>query len=324
MNRTERFYKIDQLLHEKGIVPFIAIQERLEVSRATVKRDLEFMRNRLNAPIVWDREAGGYRFDAPERAGGQYELPGLWFSSAEIHALLTTQHLLASVDRGGLLGPHIQPLLSRLNALLGTAADTAEEVRKRVRIIGVGMRALAFDNFEKLGSALLRRRRLDITYHSRGKDEITQREVSPQRLVYYRDNWYLDAWCHLRGALRSFSVDTIRRAEVLEKPARNVSEKTLDQVLGSGYGIFSGRRISWAKLKFSPERARWVGVEQWHPKQRGSWLDDGSYLLQVPYSDHRELVMDVLKHGADVEVIAPAALRQRVRAELAAAVGRYG
>ncbi|PJA58803.1 MAG: transcriptional regulator [Rhodocyclales bacterium CG_4_9_14_3_um_filter_68_10] len=323
MNRTERFYKIDQMIQEHGSVPFAMFRERLEVSRATIKRDLEFMRNRLNAPIVWDRDARGYRFGEPERLGGQYELPGLWFSSQEIHALLTMQHLLATLEPGGLLGPHIRPLLARLNGLLGTAADTAEEIRKRVKIIAMARRTMAVDNFEKIGSALLRRRRVQISYRSRSKDEVTEREISPQRLVHYRDNWYLDAWCHLRGALRSFAVDAILRAEVIQKAARNVSEKTLDQVLGSGYGIFSGRSVTWAKLKFSPERARWVQSEEWHPRQRGRLLRGGAWLLEVPYSDPRELTMDILKHGREVEVLGPAALRQSVRAELEAAAARY-
>ncbi|HCX32703.1 MAG TPA: transcriptional regulator [Rhodocyclaceae bacterium] len=323
MNRTERFYKIDQMIQEHGSVPFAMFRERLEVSRATIKRDLEYMRNRLNAPIVWDRDARGYRFGEPERLGGQYELPGLWFSSQEIHALLTMQHLLATLEPGGLLGPHIRPLLARLNGLLGTAADTAEEIRKRVKIIAMARRTMAVDNFEKIGSALLRRRRVQISYRSRSKDEVTEREISPQRLVHYRDNWYLDAWCHLRGALRSFAVDAILRAEVIQKAARNVSEKTLDQVLGSGYGIFSGRSVTWAKLKFSPERARWVQSEEWHPRQRGRLLRGGAWLLEVPYSDPRELTMDILKHGREVEVLGPAALRQSVRAELEAAAACY-
>ena len=98
---------------------------------------------------------------------------------------------------------------------------------------------------------------------------MTEREVSPQRLVHYRDNWYLDGWCHLRKGLRSFSVDAIREAHILDKRARDVSERTLDAVLGSGYGIFSGRKVTWATLKFSPQSARWVAKEEWHPKQRG-------------------------------------------------------
>jgi predicted DNA-binding transcriptional regulator YafY len=323
MDRTERFYRIDQLLNEKKIVPFSTLIEKLEVSPATVKRDLEYMRNRLNAPIVWDREAGGYRFLGHEGGAAQYELPGLWFSAQEVHALLTMQHLLMNLDTGGLLGPHIQPLLARLRALLGTADNSADEIHKRIRILGMASRRLALDHFAVVGSALLRRKRLLIAHYVRTRDETVEREVSPQRLVYYRDNWYLDAWCHLRNDLRSFAVDAIRRAEVIEQPARNVPEKTLDSVLGAGYGIFSGRRVTWAKLRFTPERARWVAQEQWHPKQKAHFDKDGSYLLEIPYSDSRELAMDILRQGAGVEVLAPVALRKEVAAQLKAALDRY-
>ena len=147
MDRTERFYKIDQLLAERHVVPFEALRAALEVSPATLKRDLLYLRDRLNAPIVWDRVARGYRYvgagaSEPARAGGQFELPGLWFNAREIHALLTMRHLLAGLDQGGLLGPHVQPLMARLNGLLGSADDSAEEVRKRVRILGAAARRL--------------------------------------------------------------------------------------------------------------------------------------------------------------------------------------
>lgn len=323
MDRTERFYRIDQLLNERKIVPFSVLVEKLEVSRATIKRDLEYMRNRLNAPIVWDREEGGYRFAGREGGAAQYELPGLWFSAQEVHALLTMQHLLMNLDTGGLLGPHIAPLLARLRALLGTADDTTEEIHKRIRILGMASRRLALDHFAVVGSALLRRKRLLISHYVRARDETVEREVSPQRLVYYRDNWYLDAWCHLRNDLRSFAVDAIRRAEIIEQPARNVPEKTLDSVLGAGYGIFSGRKVQWAKLRFTPERARWVSMELWHPKQKARFEKDGSYLLEIPYSDSRELVMDILKQGAGAEVLGPAALRKEVAAQLKAALDQY-
>ena len=323
MDRTERFYRIDQLLNEKKTVPFALLIEKLEVSPATIKRDLEYMRNRLNAPIVWDREAGGYRFAGREGGAAQYELPGLWFSAQEVHALLTMQHLLINLDTGGLLGPHIAPLLSRLQALLGTADDSTVEIHKRIRILGMASRRLALDHFAVVGSALLRRKRLLIAHYVRARDETVEREVSPQRLVYYRDNWYLDAWCHLRNDLRSFAVDAIRRAELIEQPARHVPEKTLDAVLGAGYGIFSCRRVQRARLRFSPERARWVAQEQWHPKQKARFDKDGSYLLEIPYSDSRELVMDILRQGPGVEVLAPPALRREVAAQLQAALERY-
>lgn len=323
MNQTERFYKIDQMIADGRLVTFPQMLAALEVSRATLRRDLEYMRNRLNAPIVYDRLAGGYRFEKTHpQLGGQYELPGLWFSAAEIHALLTMQHLLANLDPGGILTPHVQPLIARLNALLGSAENTAEEIRRRVLVVGVGQRQIALEHFERVGSALLRRKRLRIAYLSKGKGELTEREVSPQRLVHYRENWYLDAWCHLREELRNFAVDSIQRVEILERPSRDVAQRSMDAVLGPGYGIFTGSQVQWATLAFSPERARWVASEHWHPRQKGTFDQAGRYILKLPYADHRELIMDILKYGADVEVQAPESLRKLVLEEHARAAGR--
>ena len=319
MDRTERFYRIQQLLHQHRSVPVERFLRELEVSLATFKRDLEYMRSRLNIPILWDREIGGYRYD---NGAGVQELPGLWFSDPEIYALLTMQRLLESLEPG-LLGPHVAPLLERLKAAIGSGDHSTEEVQKRIRILHLAKRAMPLRHFQMAARALLERKRLRITYYTRARNEETQRDISPQRLVHYRENWYLDAWCHLRQDIRSFAVDAIREAAMLEEKAREVRENELDEVLASGYGIFSGREVDWARLRFSPERARWVATEQWHPQQRSHFEGDGSYVLEVPYSDPRELVMDVLRHGAEAEVLAPDSLRQTMREALEGALKRY-
>lgn len=325
MDRTERFYRIDQLLNERGVVSFQALQEALEVSRATLHRDLDYLRNRLNAPIIFDRERGGYRFDTQTPHIGQaYELPGLWFNPSEVHALLTMQHLLANVDPGGILTPHIAPLMARLNALLDASDSSAEEIRQRICIIAQGRRRLRLEHFEQVGSALLRRQRLCIRYFARGTGDTSVRIVSPQRLVHYRENWYLDAWCHLRNELRNFAVDAIQRVDMLEQPALEVPRHTMDDELGPGYGIFSDDGVQWARLRFCAARARWVAEEHWHARQRGTLDASGRYTLELPYSDDRELLMDILKYGADVEVLDPPELRQRVLEELRRTLQGYG
>lgn len=177
--------------------------------------------------------------------------------------------------------------------------------------------------FQVAASATLQRRKLHIDYHSRSRDELTHRTISPQRLVHYRDNWYLDAWDELRQALRSFSVDRIRKAIELPDAAIDVPDAELDEYFGSAYGIFSGKANKTAVLRFSRERSRWVADERWHPEQVGQFLTDGRYELRFPYRDSRELVMDILRNGADVEVVAPDTLRADVRRALEAALARY-
>jgi predicted DNA-binding transcriptional regulator YafY len=320
MDRTERFYKIDQLL-ESGTRSFAELQKALSVSRATLKRDLEYMRSRFNAPIEYDRDTNGYRFGKP-RSGPRYELPGLWFSAAELHALLTMQHLLENLQPG-LLTPHIKPLLSRLSAILGSGDHEQVEIARRVRVFHLAARELKHEHFATVAQAVLKRRRLRIKHYNRMEDRETEREISPQRLVHYRDNWYVDAYCHLREDLRSFSVDAMQQAELVDSRAKEIAQGELDGSLKSGYGIFSGRKVTWAKLKFSAMSARWVAKQMWHGKQRGAFQPDGSYLLELPYSDDRELLMDVLRHGEDVEVLEPASLRKRVAEALGAAARLY-
>jgi len=322
MDRTERFYKIEHLLAERRAVPVKVFLEELEVSLATFKRDIEYLRSRLHAPIEWDRGAGGYRFAEAARGTRRHELPGLWFNASEIYALLTMQHLLAGLEPG-LLAPHVQPLLTRLRTLLSGDDHSPREIERRIRIIRIAARPVKLQFFELAATATLRRRRLAVTYWARSSDQTTERELSPQRLVFYRGNWYLDAWCHLREDLRSFSVDGFRRAGLLEARAKNVAEAGLDAHLASGYGIYAGKRTEWARLRFSPTAARWVAAEEWHPKQKSRTEPDGAYVLEVPYSGDQELVMDILRHGADVEVLAPDKLRTRVKEALAAALKRY-
>jgi predicted DNA-binding transcriptional regulator YafY len=287
------------------------------VSASTLKRDIAKLRDQYHAPIEWDAGRGGWTLDRrTPGAGEQYELPGPWFSAEEIHALLTMQHLLANLDSGGLLGGHIEPLMSRLNRALGSGAPPKSDVARRIRVQTVGARRMHLPHFQAVGSALLQRRRLVIDYRGRTRGDTTGRQVSPQRLVHYRDNWYLDAWCHWRQALRSFSVDAIERVRVLDEHATEIEPAELDDVLGVGYGIFAGREVRWATLRFSPERARWVAAERWHADQHGRWDSQGRWVLSLPFADPRELVMDILRHVPEVEVIGPDELCREVACRL--------
>jgi predicted DNA-binding transcriptional regulator YafY len=321
MERLERFYKIDQLLKNRKTVSFAALKDALGVSPATLKRDLEYMRDSFNAPIEYDREANGYRFGDP-REGPRYELPGLWFSASEVLALLSTLRMLGELQPG-LLDGQIEPLRERLRAILGSGEHSWLEVEERVRIFQPERRAAESRHFGMIGIAVMKRRRLWIRHYNRKERRWTEREVSPQRLVHYRDNWYLDAWCHLRDDLRTFAVDAIAEIELRDTPAKEVESRELDEHFTAGYGIFAGRNVEWATLKFSLEVAPWVAAQSWHPHQRARAEKDGSYVLELPYSETPELVMEILKFGPDVEVLAPPALRQRVADALKEAAQRY-
>lgn len=322
MSDLERLYKIKYMIQARNCVPIDAFLDELEISKATFKRDLEYLRDRLNASIIYDRAEGGYRFDKPN-IGDRIELPGLWFSEKEATALVLMQHLLSNLDQGGLIGPHIDPLIEIIDGILGRTEISAKDLRKRIKVFGVSSRKNSLENFEEIGSALLKRQRLDLEFYSKAKDELTTREVSPQRLIFYRDNWYLDAYCHLRKDLRSFSLDGIRKVLISNKKADEIPEKSLQEHFAESYGIFSGKATKRAKLMFTPERARWVSKETWHKQQVSSFDKDGNYILEFDYDQDPELVMEILKYGSGVKALAPASLRKRIIDELESSLKNY-
>jgi predicted DNA-binding transcriptional regulator YafY len=233
------------------------------------------------------------------------------------------QHLLDNLDQGGLISSHIDPLVEIIDGILGQSEVSAKELRKRIKVFGMSARKNSLENFEEVGNALLKRQRLQIEYYSKGANETTNREVSPQRLIFYRDNWYLDAYCHMRKGLRSFALDGVRQAALLNKKTEEISEKELHENFAESYGIFSGKASQRAKLRFTPERARWVAGETWHGQQTSSFDKEGNYILEFDYNQDPELVMEILKHGSGVEVLAPASLKKRVVDELKKNLARY-
>jgi predicted DNA-binding transcriptional regulator YafY len=320
MDRYERINALHRTLKAARYpITVPRLQEELGCSRATVYRDLAFLRDALMAPVVGDGEAG-FRYDQSE--GDRFELPGLWLSSEELHALLASQQLLARTG-GGVLSSALAPFQQRIEALLAEQAGGKRWPMERVRVVPHRTRKLDEHAFRAVASAVLERKQLAFDYRARSTDEKTRRTVSPQRITHYRDNWYLDAWDHERDGLRSFSVDRIVAGRVLDATARDIEEDALRKHLAGSYGIFSGEPKGWATIVFSAKAARWVADEHWHSQQQGRILSDGRYELKVPYSAPRELLMDVLHYGSDAEIVEPASLREQAKSLLALALSNY-
>ncbi|MHB8252970.1 MAG: helix-turn-helix transcriptional regulator [Acidiferrobacter sp.] len=321
MSKPDDLYRLHRLLDgRRNTIGRQALIDKLEISRSKLTRLIADLRDRFGAPLVFDANHSGYRYDTTD---GHHPLPGLWFTSEELYALVTLDHLLQTLQPG-LLDDALAPIRARLNALLQTEHLGGGEARKRIRILTMASRAKDMRHFQNIAGAVLQRKRLIIQYYNRERGQTSEREISPQRLTHYRDNWYLDAWCHQKQGLRIFAVECIRETTVLGKAAKLLSNATLNDQLASAYGIFAGQPVATAILRFTAYRARWVADETWHPDQQSRWLEDGRYELSVPYSRDTELIMDILKYGPDVEVIAPDGLRETVKIQLDQARGQYG
>ena len=320
MDKFDRIYKLHDILRDLHTpISRADLMEKLGCKEQTVYRLLRFMREELRAPIKYVDDLGGYQYD--NASGGAYELPGLWFNAAELQALFVFERLFENLEPG-LMREHLQPLSKRIGDLLQNKRLGMSEATTRIRVLGMAARPTG-EWFQTIAGATLQRKKLRLRYHARGNDVITERTVSPQRIVHYRGNWHLDAWCHKRNALRNFAIDRVKNALETKDKADDIADDQLNRHFATSYGIFGGEPDKTAVLRFSKERARWVADERWHPEQQSEHLPDGRYELRIPYREDAELVMDVLRHGEHVEVIAPDALRAKVAESLRLALGRY-
>ena len=321
MSKVERLYHLHNILSQRRTpISRQDLMERLECSQATLYRLVAELRDYLGAPLEQDADNRGFYYD---RSYDQpFELPGIWISPAELQALLTARQVLGNVQPG-LLEGELQSLQGRISSLLQQKGVDADESQSRIHIQSVAGRPVPEHLFQDVLGALIGRQRLHISYHVRRKDDVSERDISPQRLTQYRNSWYLDAWCHSAEGLRSFALERISGQVLLDEDAKEVSSKVLAGHFDSAYGIFSGPANHTAILRFTPEMSRWIAEEQWHPDQKGFYDDEGAWTLELPFSSARELVMDILRYGPEVEVVSPDSLREAVAESARQAVAIY-
>ncbi|MDO5531510.1 YafY family protein [Sutterella sp.] len=336
MKSSMRRLIIDKLLTEKDFVPFEQFVSVLKVSEPTIKRDLRFMREELGAPIRYSRARDGYFYSTASREvstrrpkveskvqaiENRRVTPRLaqkqWYSSDELYVLTSAYDLLGALelDRTSALSAELAPLRARVLGLFTLGGTKPRDLMRHVRIVNRGTPFREPETFETIGCALCEKRRVKILYYSWHSDEHTDREISPLRLVHYRNRWYVDAFCHSTQALKTFLIENIKTAEILPSGVKRMTLESVAQELDAGYGIFHGRQVVNAKLLFTEEAARYALRESWHPKQRVEQLDDGSLMLSVPYTNPTELVGEVLRWGSRVKVVEPEELKVKVRDE---------
>lgn len=255
MERIERILLLHRLFasHRFGLTAERLMEEG-QCSRATLYRDLEFLRDNLGAPVEHDgKQPRTWRY-TPEASAG-FQLPGVWLSADELYALLLAQQMLQR-SGAGLLGEAMSRFQARIERMLG------EDARQlgRLRVLRLQARPVPDAVFRVVAEAVLKRRQLRFGYGARSTGAQSRRQVSPLRLTHHRDNWYLDAWDEQAQALRCFAVERIQAPDLLIERAREVplTSATAGAGESDGYGIFAGPVRGLAVLRFTPmRRAGW-------------------------------------------------------------------
>jgi predicted DNA-binding transcriptional regulator YafY len=288
------------------------LAENFEITRKTAQRDIEFMRGRMNAPLIYVPEHRGYAYE-----DHTYELPGFWLGEEALTSLLLAYRLASTVPDIAIktsLRSFLEQLLAKIS---NHKTISIKELSNKVSVRNIEYSKTSEKIYHAMLEALLAARPVQIEYHSPHNSETTTRDILPLHLLYYMGTWHIIAHCSLKNELRDFVLSRIKTiipctSKITTRfPAEQVSE-----YIRQTFGIFHGKETAEVCLRFSPDISTWIAEQAWHPAQKTFMKKDGRLCLTIPVSDFREIKREILKYGAQVEVLSPKAPRMEIKKEI--------
>ncbi len=229
----------------------------------------------------------------------------------EASALLVALRMLAEVpgleDRSAL-----SRTIAKLEAAAGEAAVASAQVAVQVDPPPEG------HLLDEIRDALDRHRLIHLSYYVPGRDEATERDVDPMRLLVVEGRTYLEGWCRRAEAVRLFRLDRVLGLTVLPDAAQvpaGAEPRDLDQ--GLFHPSESDERVT---VELTPN-GRWVS--EYYPCEETTELGEGRLRVTLRTPDTRWVRRLALRLGDDGAVIGPPALAAQIHDDAAAALANY-
>lgn len=293
------------------------LMRRFEISEKTARRAIDFMTDMLDAPLVYDTSRKGYHYEDTT-----FALPSFQVTQEELLAILVAKTLLSG-SAGGAISRAISRFGRKLFASTSLMGLSEAFIDQTFSAVWHGHAPGQARTFQVLVTALLARRAVSFRYRSPENEIESLRLVHPHHLQHYMGSWVLLAWCTLRRQWRRFYL--ARMDQVADGGASFTPQPPASwhHLLHDAFGIFQAEETFPVVLRFSPERARWIREQVWHPRQEMGEEAGGGLVLSLPMADLREIKLKVMQFGAGVEVLAPDSLRREIETEVAAMARLY-
>jgi len=288
------------------------LARRFELSVKQAQRDIEFIRDRLSAPLSYNPPKKGYDYNSLG-----YELPPIWFHEDELLSFCLALRLSTTLpDKKIKTSLHF--MLERfLDYCFPGSPTRLKDIKDRVSVKNIQYYRIDEAIFHRVVASVFRQDAIIIDYFSPHSRKESRRTILPLHLMCYMGSWHLIAYCDMRGGIRDFSLSRISKIEAssLEITVPEALPK-IKEYIRRNFGLMSGAGSHEVSLKFSPCVSGWVSEQIWHKAQIIENLPEGGIILKFPVADFREIRREVLKFGADVEVIFPPKLREDIKKEI--------
>jgi predicted DNA-binding transcriptional regulator YafY len=289
-----------------------ALAEHFEITRKTAQRDIEFMRDRMGAPLVYIPDQRGFAYE-----DNTYELPGFWLEEESLTSLLLAYRLASAVPDVAIktsLRSFLEQLLTKLSH---SNAISIKDLSNKVSVRNIQYSKTAEKIYHTVLEALLSSKPIQIEYHSPHNSETTTRDIMPLHLLHYMGTWHIIAHCAMKNELRDFVLSRVKViSPCTDKITARFSSEQVSEYIRRTFGIFHGKETKEVRLCFSKEVSTWISEQAWHPAQKTFVKKDGRLCLTIPVADFREIKREILKYGSQVEVLSPKSLRTEIKKEI--------
>jgi proteasome accessory factor B len=300
--------RIHQAIQSGGFPNATQLANELEVSRKSVYRDIEFMRDRLELPIEFDAGRSGFRYTEEVNA-----FPTLQITEGELLALVVAEKALQQY-RGTSFE---KPLLSAVKKLGQSLPDTISlSLTDAQDAISFRTRAepiLDLEVFETLARATTGRQQLQFYYRKPGQSQAEQRLVDPCHLANINGEWFLFAYDHLRKDIRTFVPARMKDVRKTGRTFARPHRFSLEHRLRDSFGVHSGEGRYQVVLLFDKEVADYIREKKWHDSQQLREMPKGGVELRLQLSSLSEVERWVLSWGGHARVLKPPELLRAVK-----------
>lgn len=284
------------------------LADEYEVSSKTIQRDLDYMRYQLDAPIEYSAERRGYYYTEPN-----YKLPAISIKESDLFAIYLAEKLLGQYEGT----PIYQSLCSVFRKIEDSlpdkiALDSGDD-HSRFTVFAPSNTILAPGVWETVTKAVRLLRRIEVHYQTPGRAETTVRILDPYHGVRFEGDWYVVAYCHLRKAIRTFSLARIRKVKMLEERFTIPSDFNFNKLIGSHFGVHWSNREFDVKIRFNKSVAGFIKERKWHPSQDITENPDGSLILSLTVNHLLELKRWILSWGSMAQVVEPASFIEEIQ-----------
>lgn len=300
--------KIHQLLEAKKFPNATTLASELEVTTKTIHRDIEFMRDRLNLPVEFNRVRNGFYYSSEISA-----FPTMQITEGELVALIVAEKALQQYRGTSFEKPLLSAIKKMEQALPDNISLNFADVENSISFSTRAEPILDLKIFDVLAKAVSQRLQLELNYRKPGQ-KAEARTVDPYHLANINGEWFLFAYDHARKDIRTFAPARVQSAKTTGKNFERTQKFSLEKRLRDSFGVHAGEGKFEVVIRFAPRAADYIREKKWHESQQLRDLKDGGAELKMNLSSLAEVERWVLSWGGDATVITPRELAESVRA----------